>query len=54
MCVGEDRVVVMVVCVGGSVGVLMRFGWRSLRWGWMCSGGSGCVFWGVGGWLSGF
>ena len=28
--VGEGRVVVMVVCGGGSVGVLMRFIWRSL------------------------
>ena len=27
MCVGEGR---MVVCRGGSVGVLMRFVWRSL------------------------
>ena len=30
MCVDEGRVVVMVVCVGGFVGVLMRFVWRSL------------------------
>ena len=41
MCVGEGRVVVMVVYVGGSVSVLMRFVWRSLGvemgvlgWGW--------------------
>ena len=27
VCVGEGWVVVMVVCVGGSVGVLMRFEW---------------------------
>ena len=39
MCVGEGRV----VCVDGSVGVLMRFVWRSLdvrmgvlKWGWGC------------------
>ena len=30
VCVGEGREVVMVVYVGGSVGVLMRFLWRSL------------------------
>ena len=30
MCADEGRVVVMVVCVGGSVGVLMRFVWTSL------------------------
>ena len=30
VCVSEGRVVVMVVCVGGFVGVLMRFVWRSL------------------------
>ena len=30
VCVGEGRVVVMVVCVGGSVGVLISFAWRSL------------------------
>ena len=42
MFVCEGRVVVKVVCVGGSVGVLMRFVWRSLgvlpEWvcGWGC------------------
>ena len=41
---------VIVACVGGSVGVLMRFIWRSLGvdmgvcWG-------GCVFGGMGGWV---
>ena len=41
--VGEGEEVVMVVCVGGSVGVLMRCVWRSLgvrmvlfEWGWGC------------------
>ena len=50
MCVDEGRV----VCVGGSVGVLMRFVWRSLgvgmgvlRWGRVC-------VWGVDGWVSEF
>ena len=44
---GDNRVVVIVVCVGGSVRVLMRFVWRSLGvgrgvFGW------GCVrVWGV-------
>ena len=36
MCLGEGRVVVMVACFCGSVGVLMRSVWRSL-------GGGGCV-----------
>ena len=31
MCVEDSRVVVMEVCGGGSVGVLMRFVWRSLH-----------------------
>ena len=47
LCVGKGRVVVIVVCVGGSAGVLMRFVWRSLFLGrgvW----GVGCVFWGCG------
>ena len=38
---GESKVVVMVVCGGGSVCVLMRFVWKV------------CV-WGVGGWVSEF
>ena len=41
---GEGRVVVMVVFVGGSVGVLMRFVWRSLGVGSVVLGGGGCVF----------
>ena len=43
MCVGEGRVVVMVVvCVFGYVGLLMKFVWRSLGcW-------DGCVGVGVG------
>ena len=44
LCVCEGRVV---VCVGGSVGVLMRFVWRSLGVGMGCVGG-------VGGWVSEF
>ena len=41
VCVGEGRVVVMVVYGGGSVSVLMRFIWRSLGvgmgvLGWVC------------------
>ena len=28
MCVSEGRLVVMVVCGGGSVGVLRKFVWR--------------------------
>ena len=53
VCVGEGRAVVMVVSVSGSVGVLMRFVWRSLGvgmgvlwWGWVCVGWvwvGGCV-----------
>ena len=48
MCAGESRVVVMVVYVGGSVGVLVTFVWRSmgvgmgvLGWGWVCVWGCG-------------
>ena len=48
MCVGESRVVVMVLCVGGYVGVFMRFVWRSLGvgrgasgWRWVCIWGCG-------------
>ena len=39
------RVVVMVVCVGGSVGVLMRsvHGGHWV-WGWVCWGRGRCVF----------
>ena len=33
--------VVMVGCEGGSVGVLMRFVWRSLGVGWVYLGGVG-------------
>ena len=42
--VGEGRVIALVVCVGGSVGVLMRFVWRSLGVGMGVLGGGGCVF----------
>ena len=53
VCVGEGRVVETVVCVGGSVGVLllMRFVWRSLGVGMGVLGLGGCVFGGVGGWV---
>ena len=40
LCVGEGRVVVMVVCVGG-VGPLMRLVWRSLGVGMCVLGGVG-------------
>ena len=43
--------VLMVVCRGGSVGVFMRFVWRSLGVGMGVLGGVG-VFGGVGGWMS--
>ena len=52
--VGEGRVMMMVGCVSGSVGVLMRFLWRSLgvgmgmlKWGWVCVWGCGRVGEGV-------
>ena len=50
MC-GEGRVVVMVGCVGGSVGVLMRFVPRVCMeaTGDGCLGWDGCVFGSVGG-----
>ena len=51
MYVGEGRVVV--VWVGGSVGMLMTFVWRSLDVGRVCKLGWG-VFGGAGGWLSEF
>ena len=41
VCMGEGRVVVMVVCGGGSVGVLMRFVWRLLGVQMGLLGGSG-------------
>ena len=44
----EGRVVMMVACVGGSVGVLMRFVWRSLGVGMGMLGWGGCVFGDVG------
>ena len=59
MHVGEGRVEAMVVCVGVSVGVLMRFVQRSLGVG-MGVFGDGCVGVGwvcvldVGGWVSEF
>ena len=44
MCVGEGVVVVvMVVCGGGSVGVVMGFVWRSLGVGMGVLGWGGCV-----------
>ena len=49
MCVGEGRVVVMVVCVCGSVGVITSFVWRLLLWGWGV--GMGVLGWGV--WVGG-
>ena len=42
MCVSEGRVVVMVVFVGGSVYVLIRFVWRAL------GVGMGVLGWGCG------
>ena len=54
MCVSEGRVAVMMVCGGGSVGVLMRFVWRSLGVGRGVLGGGGWVSGGVGGWASEF
>ena len=45
LCAGEGRRVVMVVCRVGSVGVLMRFVWRSLGVGMSLLGWGGpCVF----------
>ena len=47
----------MVVCVGGSVGVLMSLYGGPWVWGWVCwvcVCGGGCVFGGVGGWGSEF
>ena len=49
VCVGKGRAVVMVLCVGGSVGVLIRFVWRSLGVGRDVLGWGGWVFGGVGG-----
>ena len=51
--VSESRVVVMMVCGGGSVGVLMKFVWRSLGVGMRVLGWGWGVFgvW-VGGWVS--
>ena len=46
VCVGSGRMVVMVVYVGGSVGVLKRFVWRSL--------GVGMDVFGVLGWVREF
>ena len=49
-CVGGGRMVVMAVCAGGSVNGCMEvtgFGKGVLGWG-------GCVFGGVGGWVSEF
>ena len=65
VCVGKGRVVVMVVCgggsVGGSVGVLITFVYRSLGVGMFLLGGGGCIgmnvgvcFRGMGGWVSEF
>ena len=54
MCVGENRVVVMVVCGGGSVGVLISLYGGHWVWGWVCWGGGGWVFGSVGGWMSEF
>ena len=56
MCVGDGRVVVMVVCIGGSVALLMRFVWRSLGCGDGCVGVGvgGCLGVWVGGWVSEF
>ena len=50
VCVGEGRVVVMAVCGGGSVGVLMSL--YGVSWVWECVCWGGCVFGGVGGWVS--
>ena len=43
VCVGEGGLLVVVVCGGGSVGLLMRLEWRFLGvgrgvlvWGWVC------------------
>ena len=50
MWVGEDRMVVMVVCVGGSVGV-NEVCMEVSRCGDGCIGLGRCVFGGVGGWM---
>ena len=43
MCVGEGRVMVMVVCVGWYMGVLMRFVWRSPGVGMGVLGDGACL-----------